>query len=186
MVEPMLRNVLILLAVATFIGAMMPADVGRSGPERDSSRDGQLIGADDQTETTDSNSAEEPPVPNRSYGSIQLDREADGHFYADVEINGQPVHFVVDTGASAIALTQDDARRAGIFFAPGEFTTIGRGASGDVRGATVAIDRARLGHKTVEGLGGVVLDGGGQSLLGQNFLSRFDSVEIRGDTMTLR
>ena len=43
-------------------------------------------------------------------GSITLDRNADGHFYADVRINGNPVHMLIDTGASGIALSRDDAR----------------------------------------------------------------------------
>ena len=180
----MLRGALILIVVATFIGAMMPADLGRTKGKSEPSRDRPLL-VDDAAEAQKAE-PEESPARAASYGSISLDREADGHFYATVEINGQPVHFVVDTGASGIALTQDDARRAGIYFAPNEFAVVGRGASGDVRGATVSIDRVRLGHKQVEDLGGIVMEGGGQSLLGQNFLSRFDSVEIRGDTMTLR
>lgn len=180
----MLRGALILLVVATFIGAMMPADMGRTSADSEPSRD-QPIVVEQSAEAQEEVQSDAPPAT-ASYGSISLEREADGHFYADVEINGQSVHFVVDTGASGIALTQDDARRAGITFAANEFTVVGRGASGDVRGATVSIDRARLGHKQVEGLGGIVMEGGGQSLLGQNFLSRFETVEIRGDTMTLR
>lgn len=180
----MLRGALILIVVATFIGAMMPADMGRTSADSEPSRDRTVVAeepAEDQEAPSDS-----PPAELASYGAISLEREADGHFYATVDINEEPVHFVVDTGASGIALTQDDARRAGIPFDASEFTVVGRGASGDVRGATVSIDRARLGHKQVEGLGGIVMEGGGQSLLGQNFLSRFQSVEIRGDTMTLR
>src|SRR5436305_58527 len=46
--------------------------------------------------------------------SIELDRQPNGYFYADVEINGSPVHMVVDTGATLIALSRDDARAAGI------------------------------------------------------------------------
>lgn len=180
----MLRGALILIVVATFIGAMMPADMGRTSADGEPSRDRPIVVEDSAAEQEAQ--PDSPPAADGSYGSIRLEREADGHFYADVEINGQPVHFVIDTGASGIALTQDDARRAAIYFAPNEFAVVGRGASGDVRGATVSIDRARLGHKQVEDLGGIVMEGGGQSLLGQNFLSRFDSVEIRGDTMTLR
>src|SRR4051812_27333574 len=46
-------------------------------------------------------------------GSIALDRAADGHFYADVRINGSPAHMLIDTGASGIAVSRDDARAAG-------------------------------------------------------------------------
>ncbi len=186
----MIRGALILLAIATFIGAMMPVSQARlDDPGAQAPSDVRLV----PTDSGDPDEGGEAPDPPQlsadsvdASGEIALKRDSDGHFYADVEINGAPVHFVVDTGATGIALTQDDARKAGIFFAAEEFDVIGRGASGDVRGINVAIDRARLGHKAVEDVGGVVLEGGRQSLLGQEFLSRFESVEIRGNVMTLR
>ena len=58
--------------------------------------------------------------------------------------------------------------------------------NGDVRGEFITLDRVSLGGTTAERMPAIVLDSGGQSLLGQNFLSRFASVEIRGDTMVLR
>ena len=61
-----------------------------------------------------------------------------------------------------------------------------KGANGDIHGEFVKLDRVTLGPKTVEGVTAVVLDAGEQSLLGQSFLSKFDTVEIRGDTMFLR
>ena len=47
-------------------------------------------------------------------GTVTLQRSANGHFYADVQVNGVPLHMLVDTGASGIALSQEDARAAGI------------------------------------------------------------------------
>jgi aspartyl protease family protein len=118
--------------------------------------------------------------------AVMLHREYDGHFYADAEVNGATVHMLVDTGATAIALTRDDARKAGIGISIGMPNVVGQGASGDVRGEYVTVDRIKLGDKTGEAMNAVVLDGGGVSLLGQTFLSKFDSVEIHGDTMVLR
>ena len=54
------------------------------------------------------------PTVISSDGTIELNRNEDGHFYADVAINGATVHMLVDTGASAVALSRDDARTAGI------------------------------------------------------------------------
>jgi aspartyl protease family protein len=118
--------------------------------------------------------------------AIQLTREFNGHFYADVQINGQPVRVLVDTGASGIALSRGDAQRAGLAVSAGMFQVIGQGADGDVHGEQVRLDRVTLGPKTVEGMPAVVLDAGDQSLLGQSFLSEFDTVQISGDTMILR
>jgi aspartyl protease family protein len=125
------------------------------------------------------------PTVTTTDGTVELDRDDDGHFYADVQINGSPVHMLVDTGASVIALSRDDARSAGIATSIGMNDVVGEGADGDVYGETVKIDRMELGPKTVEGLDGIVLNSGSQSLLGQSFLAKFDSVEIHGDKMVL-
>jgi aspartyl protease family protein len=118
--------------------------------------------------------------------SIELTRDSNGYFYADVEINGTPVHTVVDTGATVIALSRDDARAAGIATSIGMGDVVGRGADGEVKGEHVTLDRVALGGKTVEGVPAIVLSSGEQSLLGQSFLSKFASVKIEGDKMVLR
>jgi aspartyl protease family protein len=121
-----------------------------------------------------------------SDGAVEIERSPDGHFYADVEINGTPVRMLVDTGATAIALSRDDARKAGIATSIGMPNVVGEGADGSVHGEYVTIDRMALGETTAEQMHAVVLNAGGQSLLGQEFLQKFAAVEIHGDTMTLR
>jgi aspartyl protease family protein len=123
---------------------------------------------------------------NESDGSVQLERETDGHFYADVRINGATVNTLVDTGATGIALSREDARKAGLPISIGMPEVVGEGADGDIRGEFVTLDTISLGGKSAERMDAVVLNAGEQSLLGQSFLSKFDSVEIRGDTMVLR
>ena len=115
-----------------------------------------------------------------------LDRAANGHFFADAQVNGQTVHFLVDTGASGVALTIEDARRAGLQFSSNEFTSVGSGASGEVRGKLVSLDRVSLGGREVSNVSGVILEGGEMSLLGQSFLSQMGTIEISGDRMTIR
>jgi len=119
-------------------------------------------------------------------GSLTLDREADGHFYADVRINGNPVHMLIDTGASGVALSRDDARTAGLAPSIGMPNVVGEGADGAVRGEYVKLDRVELGPLSAADLDAVVLNSGQQSLLGQSFLSRYSSVRIEGDRMVLR
>ena len=118
--------------------------------------------------------------------AVELKREPDGHFYADVEINNMPVRILVDTGASGIALTREDARRAGLPVSVGMFDVVGEGASGDVKGEYAMLDTVRLGKETARQVPAIILDGGNQSLLGQSFLREFDTVEIKGDRMILR
>lgn len=121
-----------------------------------------------------------------SEGAVELQRNSDGHFYADVQVNGSTIHALVDTGASEIALSRSDASAAGLATSIGMPDVVGEGADGDVHGEVVRLDRVTLGHKSAEGLEAVVLSAGEQSLLGQSFLSKFASVEIHGDTMVLR
>jgi aspartyl protease family protein len=119
-------------------------------------------------------------------GAVEIQRSPDGHFYADVQINGAPVHALVDTGATGMALSRDDARSAGVATSIGMNDVVGEGADGDVRGEYVRLDRVSVGQKTVENVDAVVLNSGQLSLLGQSVLSKFDSVEIHGDTMVLK
>jgi aspartyl protease family protein len=119
-------------------------------------------------------------------GSLTLERNADGHFYADVRINNNPVHMLIDTGASGIALSRDDAQAAGLAMSIGMNDVVGEGADGAVHGEYVKLDRVELGPLSASGLDAIVLNSGEQSLLGQSFLSKFSSVQIQGNQMVLR
>ena len=119
-------------------------------------------------------------------GWTTLERGANGHFFADAQVNGATVHFLIDTGASGVALTAADARRAGLQFSAQEFSPVGSGASGEVRGKLVSLDRVSLGGHSVDNVSGVILEGGEMSLLGQSFLSHMGTIEISGDRMTIR
>jgi aspartyl protease family protein len=116
-----------------------------------------------------------------------LEREGNGHFYAHARINDKElVRFVVDTGASVVALTVDDARRLGVPFDPNRFTVVGEGASGPVRGQELMLDSVEIEGKRVEHVRAVVLEGSNLSLLGQAYLSRMGEVEMSGDYMVLK
>lgn len=115
-----------------------------------------------------------------------LQRRDNGHFVAIANVNAQPVHFIVDTGADMVALTEEDARRANVVFDPAQFVVVGRGAGGDVRGQEVRIAAIELDGKRVEDVRGVVLDGAEISLLGQSFLRQLSDVHIQKDTMILQ
>jgi aspartyl protease family protein len=119
-------------------------------------------------------------------GALDIARSPDGHFYADVDVNGSKLHMLVDTGATEVALSREDARSAGIATSIGMPNVIGEGADGSVHGEVATADRISLGNAKAQSMPVVVLNSGAQSLLGQSFLAKFASVEIHGDTMTLR
>lgn len=116
-----------------------------------------------------------------------LEREGNGHFYTHARVNdAELIHFLVDTGATVVALTVDDARRLGISVDPAEFTIVGEGASGFIRGKDVMLKSVEVDGKRVENVRGVVLEGSRLSLLGQAYLSRMGEVEMSGDYMVLK
>ena len=123
-------------------------------------------------------------APGEAPRETVLERSPMGHFYADVEVNGQLVRFLIDTGATSVAITEKDAARIGIPFSPSEFTTVGSGASGPVRGKMVTFEKVSLDGKEARSVGGAILEGADMNLLGQEYLGRF-SVEMRGDTMRI-
>jgi aspartyl protease family protein len=118
------------------------------------------------------------------HGALTLERESDGHFYVDARVNGATVHFLVDTGATGIALTRHDARIAGLALDQGR-DQVGQGASGAVMGQWVELDRLDVGARSLSNTPAVVLEDGDQSLLGQEVLRGFD-IEVHGDEMVLR
>lgn len=119
-------------------------------------------------------------------GSTALPRSADGHFYADAAVNGASVNFLVDTGASMVALTGADARAAGIHWSDADVRAVARGASGPVYGVSLTLDRVTLGGHEARNVSAIVVpDGLGISLLGQSFLSTIQPVRIENDQMVL-
>jgi aspartyl protease family protein len=103
-----------------------------------------------------------------------------------VDVNGTNVEFMIDTGATSIALTPEDARRVGLNLAAAEQTYVGQGAGGALTGQFVRLDRVRLGSRTASDMEAAVIDGASTNLLGQSFLAQFQEVSVRGDVMTLR
>jgi aspartyl protease family protein len=180
----MLRTSVIIILAFGIIGAML----GRLHPSSSSSNRKPMIvqqSDDEDLARVAQLKARNTPQFSSQDGSIELQRNEDGHFYADVKINETNVHMLVDTGASIIALSRNDAQMAGIATSIGMPDVVGRGADGAVHGEVVRLDNVELGPLSAQGLDAIVLNSGEQSLLGQSFLSKFSSVEIQGDRMIL-
>jgi aspartyl protease family protein len=120
-------------------------------------------------------------------GGHDIWRAADGLFYIDAVINGAQVRLLVDTGASMIVLTQEDARRVGAAPADTAYTIAADTAGGGSRMAPITLAQMRVGQTDASAVPAVVASGGlGVSLLGQNWLSHIGSLTIEGDRMILR
>ena len=117
---------------------------------------------------------------------VALRRATDGHFYARARVNGAEVRFLVDTGASSIVLTRDDAARAGFDVDHLGYTVPASTANGRVMGAPVMLDRVALGSLADRDVRALV--NGGEmhtSLLGMSYLGRFRRLVVEADELLL-
>lgn len=125
------------------------------------------------------------PVTVSASGELVIPRARDGHFYAAGSVNGKPVTFLVDTGASLVTVSEQFARVAGI---SAGVPTVFKTANGDLPGRIVSDVPITIGPLSVSGVRiGVGLVGHevSDALLGQSFLSKFEIV-LSKEQMTLR
>jgi aspartyl protease family protein len=122
-----------------------------------------------------------------SAASAVIYSDTAGHFIADGQINGVPTRFLVDTGATHIALSASEARRLGLDYRKGKRAMTAT-ANGNAPVYLISLDLVRLGNITVYGVDAVVMDSEDRSmplpLLGMSFLNRMD-MKREGDIMTL-
>jgi aspartyl protease family protein len=123
-----------------------------------------------------------------SHRTVSIAAADYGHFLTEAEIDGRSVNVMVDTGASLVALTYEDAADLGIFVRPSDFTHVVLTANGPARVAPVTISSISIGDITVHDVPAVVSERGksGRTLLGMSFLGRLSSVEMRGGTLVLQ
>ena len=119
-------------------------------------------------------------------GRVALPRAPDGHYYVSLDLNGVPTRFVVDTGATGMVLSRNDAERAGL--TPDQLIFRGQAntANGMVRTAPVRLDSVGLGPFTDRNVRAYVNEGEMRtSLLGMSYLQRFDRLEISNGQLIL-
>jgi aspartyl protease family protein len=117
---------------------------------------------------------------------VELRRQADGHFHATLEINGRPVGFLVDTGATRMTLSRRDAERVGFDLDRLVFSQPSMTANGRVFSAPVTLDRVVFGPFVDRNVGASVNGGAlDVSLLGLSYLDRFSRFSVEGDGMVL-
>ncbi|MGI9381674.1 MAG: retropepsin-like aspartic protease family protein [Methyloligellaceae bacterium] len=118
---------------------------------------------------------------------VRLKGDRRGHFDVRAYINGRPIALMADTGATVVALTYQDARRAGFNPGPLDFTGRTRTANGIAKVAPITIDRVRVGDIMVRNVRGIVAAPGklSVSLLGMSFIGKLTRFELRGKELVL-
>jgi aspartyl protease family protein len=125
------------------------------------------------------------PVPQpapTNYRSVSLKRSDNGHFEVEARVDGRRIEFMVDTGASLIALRESDAARLGIRPIPRDYTAKVSTANGVALAARVELRTVEIGGIVVRDLSAIVLpdEALGANLLGMSFLSRVRWTHERG------
>lgn len=151
----------------------------------------QLLGIPDQDTATRAmvsgpNGAEVENLA-RIAGRVELRADANGHYAAQAEVNGRPISLMVDTGASLVVLTYEDAERAGVFVGAGDFNAVSQTANGIARNAVVTLDEVCVESVCVNNVRAMISEPGRLhvSLLGMTYLGRLRRVDIQSGRLTL-
>lgn len=117
--------------------------------------------------------------------STVLAADSRGHFITDGQVNGLPIRFIVDTGATVIAIPVSEARRLALDYSKGRQVPMNT-ANGVMPAYLIRLDTVRVGDISVNGVDAVVIEGASMqaALLGMSFLNRME-MRRQGNTMTL-
>jgi len=168
-----MRNIMIFAAVLVGLGTFMAQLADRLTPAQASA-----------TAAPATVGMVDPAASQRSL-SIPTDRR--GHFRTEGRIDGQRVNFMVDTGASMVALNETSAARFGLRPSRGDYTATVSTANGTVRGARARLAMVQLGELTVRDVDALVLpdEALSENLLGLSFLSKLKRFAYANGQMVL-
>src|SRR6185437_10373820 len=170
-----MRTILITAAIMAGLGTFMAQIADKITPASAS--------------TSAATQAEAPaavPAPS-ALRSLSIPRDARGHFLTEGRIDGQRIAFMVDTGASVVALNESSAARFGLRPTPGQYTANVSTANGTVKAARVRIEMLDVGGLIVRDVDAMVLpdEALSENLLGLSFLSRLKRFEYANGQMLL-
>lgn len=120
-------------------------------------------------------------------GEVHLRAAENGHFFSPADVNGRSISVVVDTGATGVSLTYEDAREIGLRLSDSDFTMESQTANGTARIAPILLDKVRIGDIEVRDVEAFVAEPGKlfQTLLGMSFLKRLSHIDIKGQELVL-
>ena len=119
---------------------------------------------------------------------VEIPRRLNGHYVTRVRVNGAPIEMMVDTGASGVVLTPQDAQKAGIDISRLSYSVPVSTANGQAMVAMARLQAISIGDISARNLVAHIARPGAlsQSLLGMSFLSRLRSYEVKNGVLILR
>jgi aspartyl protease family protein len=169
-----MRNILITAAIMAGLGTFMAQMADKMSPAPASA--------------TTANKAAFVATPMLAAGrTINIPRDGRGHFKVDGRIEGQRIDFMVDTGASVVALNESTAARFGLRPTPGDYKAAVSTANGTIKAARARLAMVDLGGIIVRDVDAMVLpdEALSENLLGLSFLSRLKRFEYANGLMVL-
>jgi len=139
--------------------------------------------ADSRGAKTRSHAARHKSAPG---GDVALQRGWGGHFSVEADVNGTSVRMVVDTGASAVVLTEDDAESIGLKTDGLSYDASIETANGSTSAALVVLDEVRVGSIVRNNVRALVTRDLSVSLLGMTFLNTLSEVSMGSDELVLK
>ena len=128
------------------------------------------------------------PKPATIGSVVEIEAGGNGHFNTEADVNGRAIDVMIDTGATMVALSYEDAEHAGILLNDNDFTQSVSTANGIARVAPVTIDRISIGDITVRNVPAAVTERGRlkTSLLGMSFLRRLSRFDMRSGRLVMQ
>ena len=118
--------------------------------------------------------------------TLKIRQSADGHYWVNAKVNGKPVRFLIDSGATTTAMTLDTARATNVEIYESGFPTVLTTANGTVEAQRGQIGSLEVGPMTARDMSVVVAEEFGDSnVIGMNFLSSLGSWRVEGNEMIL-
>jgi aspartyl protease family protein len=171
-----MRNIVITAAILAGLGTFMAQMANKMAPASASA-------------STNAASQAAPAAPSAQAGlrSLSVPRDARGHFATEGRIDGQRIGFMVDTGASVVALNESSAARFGLRPTPGQYTAKVTTANGTIKAARAQIAMMDVGGLIVRDVDAMVLpdEALSENLLGLSFLSKLKRFEYANGQMVL-
>jgi aspartyl protease family protein len=166
------------------VAAISHFDILKTGAE-------QMLGLPTPKDVAEARrSAPTPPAarPANRDSVVEIEAERNGHFNTEADINGRSIPVMIDTGATMVVLSYEDAERAGLLLTDKDFTRSVSTANGVARVAPVTLDRVSIGNITVRDVPAAVAESGRlrTSLLGMTFLSRLSRFDMRSGRLVLQ
>jgi aspartyl protease family protein len=173
-----MRNIMIFAAVMAVLGTFMARTADRMTAT--ATTPALAVAASRKAASTDT-------VGQAGLRSLSIPRDARGHFLAEGRIDGQRIGFMVDTGASVVALNETSAARFGLRPARGDFNATVSTANGTIKAARTRLARVEIGGLVVRDVDAMVLPDAAlsENLLGLSFLSKLKRFEYANGQMVL-